>query len=221
MKPNVSAGARDTGRFGADAHDAARALIERIVAGGRVALVQRYMPAVEHDGETALVFIGGVFSHALRKRAILRADEIAPTIDDELGVATAMRAPDLVGPARASPAQRAFAERRARGGGAPFRHAVVRARRSARRRARLAAAARAGGGGAHPVPRTLKRRLRAPGGVRAGELRRPCGAPACRPAAQHRAPADRPLCHWYHRPASGAEKRAFAEGGLSNGRADP
>jgi len=111
VKPNVSAGARDTGRFGAGAHDAARALIERIVASGRIALVQRYMPAVERDGETALVFIGGSFSHALHKRAILRADEIAPTIDDELGVAIAMRAPDLVGPARASSAQRAFAER--------------------------------------------------------------------------------------------------------------
>lgn len=111
VKPNVSAGARDTGRFGAGAHDAARALIERILAGGRVALVQRYMPAVERDGETALVFIGGAFCHALHKRAILRADEIAPTIDDELGVAIAMRAPDLVGPARASSSQRALAER--------------------------------------------------------------------------------------------------------------
>src|SRR5208282_6580632 len=68
-------------------------------------------PAVERDGEAALVFIGGAFSHALHKRAILQADEVAPTIDDELGVATAMRAPDLVGPARASSVQRAFAER--------------------------------------------------------------------------------------------------------------
>jgi len=111
VKPNVSAGARDTGRFGTGAHDGARMLIERILASGRVALVQRYMPAVERDGEAALVFIGGAFSHALHKRAILQADEVAPTIDDELGVATAMRAPDLVDRGHASPEQRAFAER--------------------------------------------------------------------------------------------------------------
>ncbi len=70
VKPNISAGARDTGRFGRATHDEARALVARIQAGGRVALVEPYMAAVDEHGETSLVFLGGELSHVLRKRAV-------------------------------------------------------------------------------------------------------------------------------------------------------
>ena len=110
VKPIVSAGARDTGRFGPATHALARELIERLGASGRVALVQPYLPSVDTEGERAYVFMGGRYSHALRKHAVLRADEIAPTTEDELDVATAMLREDLVVAAEPDPLQLSFAE---------------------------------------------------------------------------------------------------------------
>jgi len=109
VKPNISAGARDTGRFGPAGQAAALALIERIRASGRVAMLQPYLSAIDDRGETALVFIGGRLSHVLTKRAVLRGEGIAPVADGELGVAAAMLEDDLVRPGSADPAQRALA----------------------------------------------------------------------------------------------------------------
>lgn len=110
VKPSVSAGARDTGRFGPETHRVAAELIEQIQTSGRTALVQPYMRGVDERGEAALVFFNGRFSHSLRKRAVLAADEIAPATDGELGVAVAMLADDLVVAGPCSAAERAFAE---------------------------------------------------------------------------------------------------------------
>lgn len=97
VKPSISAGGRETGRFGAASADAAARLIERIGAAGRTAMVQPYLGSVETGGETAVVMVDGQVSHVLRKGAMLRADEVAPVrLDDELGVAEAMYDPDLV-----------------------------------------------------------------------------------------------------------------------------
>ena len=111
VKPNISAGARDTGRFGRSAHPQAHALIARIHATGRVALVQPYMAAVESRGETALVFLAGRLSHVLRKRAVLAPDEVAPLAGGPLATAAAMLRDDLVSAGRADPAERALAGR--------------------------------------------------------------------------------------------------------------
>lgn len=109
VKPNVSAGARDTGRFGAGDLEAARALVDRIHAAGKVALVQPYLSTVEGDGETALVFLGGELSHVLRKRPVLRDRGVAPVAPGELQVAAAMLEDDLVTSGTADPDQEAFA----------------------------------------------------------------------------------------------------------------
>ena len=111
VKPAVSAGARDTGRFGPATHDQARALIERLGAAGRTAMVQRYLPGVETRGETALVVLGGEPSHVLRKRAVLRPDEQAPMRDDELGAAEVMYEDDLVTAGDATAAEHELAGR--------------------------------------------------------------------------------------------------------------
>ncbi|MFJ3963356.1 RimK family alpha-L-glutamate ligase [Streptomyces sp. NPDC090036] len=70
VKPAVSSGARDTARYEpgrrADAEHHARMLLDQ----GRTAMVQPYLPLVE-EGERALVFFGGTFSHAIRKRPLL------------------------------------------------------------------------------------------------------------------------------------------------------
>jgi len=111
VKPNISAGARDTGRFGPLAHGQAHALIASIQATGRVALVQPYMAAVDDRGETALVFLAGELSHVLRKRALLAPDEVAPLAEGHPPTAAAMLRPDLVTTAEAAPAERALAHR--------------------------------------------------------------------------------------------------------------
>lgn len=96
VKPSVSGGARDTGRFGPERQVESRHLIEQIHEGGRAAMVQPFQASVEDRGETALVFIDGEFSHSLRKRSVLRPDEVAPVRSTDLMVAEAMYDPDLV-----------------------------------------------------------------------------------------------------------------------------
>ncbi len=97
VKPTVSAGGRNTGRFGPAASDEAAALIERIGALGKTAMVQPYLSRVEGEGETAVVMVDGEVSHVLRKGAILAPDEVAPVrANDELGVAEVMYDPELV-----------------------------------------------------------------------------------------------------------------------------
>ncbi len=96
IKPTVSAGGRDTGRFAPPAHDQARALLASIQAAGKTAMVQPFVPTVEAAGETAVVCLDGEPSHVLRKLAVLRADEVAPVRDDALGAAEVMYDPGLV-----------------------------------------------------------------------------------------------------------------------------
>ena len=107
VKPNVSGGARETGRFSAPLHARALELVERIRDSGRVALVQPYLPAVDAHGETALVFLGGRFSHGLHKQPVLAPDEVAPMLPDG-GPAAAMVREDLVRAAEPTPQEIAF-----------------------------------------------------------------------------------------------------------------
>jgi hypothetical protein len=105
VKPAVSAGARDTGRFGPATHDEARHLIQRIGARGGTAMVQPYLPAADSAGETAVVFIAGEVSHVLHKKAVLAPDEVAPLRPGGIEAAEAMFDPDLVTAGAASDAQ--------------------------------------------------------------------------------------------------------------------
>lgn len=70
VKPTISAGSRDTGRF-ARSDPGALALAERIVGAGKVAMVQPAVPSVAEHGEVALVLIDGELAHAYRKGPIL------------------------------------------------------------------------------------------------------------------------------------------------------
>ncbi len=109
VKPAVSAGARDTGRFGPGAHAQALALIERLQRAGRTVMVQPYLASVDERGETALVYFAGELSHVLRKRAVLRPDEEAPLSDHVLAPAEVMWDDDLVSAGRATAAEVAVA----------------------------------------------------------------------------------------------------------------
>jgi hypothetical protein len=106
VKPTVSAGAKDSGRFSARTYDDALALVDRIHASGRTVMLQPYMSAVDTAGETAVVFLDGEPSHVLRKRAVLRPDEVAPVREtDAIGAAEAMYDPELVTAGEATDAE--------------------------------------------------------------------------------------------------------------------
>jgi glutathione synthase/RimK-type ligase-like ATP-grasp enzyme len=74
IKPAVSIASLDTGRYqmGDHAqHKLAAEHVHRLQQARRMIMIQPYMAQVDTEGETALVFLGGEFSHALRKGAIL------------------------------------------------------------------------------------------------------------------------------------------------------
>lgn len=94
VKPTVSAGSRDTQRYRRDQTFAAANHIGGLLDAGRCAMLQPYLDAVDTRGETALLYFDGIFSHAIRKAALLRPGE-APTDHTQLANAIAVRAPDM------------------------------------------------------------------------------------------------------------------------------
>jgi glutathione synthase/RimK-type ligase-like ATP-grasp enzyme len=87
VKPAISAGGRSSAWFEPAGAEAARSLLARIHAEGRTAMVQPYLGDAE---ETALVYIDGTYSHALRRRVPLPSAGERPVfyLDEELGRAT-------------------------------------------------------------------------------------------------------------------------------------
>jgi O-ureido-D-serine cyclo-ligase len=71
VKPSVGAGSRDTQRHGRKDLEAASAQAQRLLTAGRSVLLQPYLERVDRDGETALMYFGGRFSHAIRKGPLL------------------------------------------------------------------------------------------------------------------------------------------------------
>ncbi|MDX3193660.1 hypothetical protein PV458_35105 [Streptomyces sp. MN03-5084-2B] len=69
VKPSVGAGSRGAARFagGADAS----AHVAGLHAEGHTALIQPYQSSVDTSGELALVYLGGIYSHAFTKGAML------------------------------------------------------------------------------------------------------------------------------------------------------
>lgn len=101
VKPAVSCGAKNTARYDGPS-PAARDHAARLLAAGRTVMVQPYLPRVEAEGEVAVIYLGGVYSHAIRRGALLsrpglRSDQDAPLLD--------------VRPHQPSPAERALADR--------------------------------------------------------------------------------------------------------------
>jgi hypothetical protein len=71
VKPAISAGGRDTARYGAGDLVPARAHVGALHGQGRTVMVQDYMTAVDTEGEVKVTFIGGRFSHAIRLGPLL------------------------------------------------------------------------------------------------------------------------------------------------------
>lgn len=102
VKPTVSAGSIDTARHLPGARDGAAAHVARLHAAGRTAMAQPYLEGVEGArGETALVYIGGAFSHAVRK---------GPMLIPGLKVVGDLFVEEDIRPAEATDAERALGE---------------------------------------------------------------------------------------------------------------
>jgi len=77
VKPAVSAGSRDTQRHARTQVGPALTQAQRLLNAGRSVLLQPYLESVDTDGETALMFFAGRFSHAIRKGPILASGSTA------------------------------------------------------------------------------------------------------------------------------------------------
>ncbi len=71
VKPSISGGAKDTARYLPGERARALAHVARLVDAGRTAMVQPYQTSVDARGETALLFFGGAYSHAITKGPLL------------------------------------------------------------------------------------------------------------------------------------------------------
>jgi O-ureido-D-serine cyclo-ligase len=75
VKPAIGAGSRDAQRYRGGDTDEIVAHVRRLIDTGRSALLQPYLARVDAQGETALIYFAGRFSHAIRKGALLRTGE--------------------------------------------------------------------------------------------------------------------------------------------------
>ena len=107
VKPTVSAGSQDTGRYVLpEQRQLAEAHVARLIAAGRTVMIQPYLAAVDTAGETAVLFFpdaGGelTFSHAIRKGPMLSgpdngsidpgSEQITPRTPSEAELRTAER----------------------------------------------------------------------------------------------------------------------------------
>lgn len=99
VKPTVSAGSKDTARW--TTPEQVHAHSADLRAAGRTAMVQPYIASVDDEGETAVLSIGGTFSHAIGKGPLLRPGE---------GVQQDRDGREVISARRATPAQLAVAD---------------------------------------------------------------------------------------------------------------
>jgi hypothetical protein len=103
VKPAVSAGSKNTNRYVAGDHDdRATRHVRSLLDAGRTVMVQPYLDAIDTAGETALLYFGGEFSHAVRK---------APLLEPGMPFVTAAFKPESMQPREGTPAELAVAGR--------------------------------------------------------------------------------------------------------------
>lgn len=74
VKPAVSSGVRDIGRYttvSTQQRQAAITQVRNLLDEGRAVMLQRYVEEIDTHGEISLVFFNGLVSHAVEKRAVL------------------------------------------------------------------------------------------------------------------------------------------------------
>ena len=101
VKATIGAGSHGVQRFRRDA-DAAQRYVDELLNGGRHVMVQPYLAAVDTQGETGIVVLGGVAEYAFEKGAILTGETTS---------STGLYAEERITPRIASADERALAER--------------------------------------------------------------------------------------------------------------
>lgn len=82
VKPAVSAGSKDTMRYSVKTDlEAAGQHVDRLLAEERVVMIQPYFDSVDTIGETGMIFVNGVFSHAIRKGQMLHTGRGGDMVD--------------------------------------------------------------------------------------------------------------------------------------------
>ena len=82
IKPAVSAGSKDTGRYDlADPSHRELAIthVARLQQANRLVMIQPYLPAVDSYGETAALYIDRAYSHSIRKGPLLEGPDLGET----------------------------------------------------------------------------------------------------------------------------------------------
>ena len=100
VKPAIGAGSRDAARYARGEAGAALEHVERLIGAGRSVMLQPYLARVDAQGETAVLYLGGGFSHAIRKGPLLRRGA---------GLVEGLFAPEDIRPREAEPAELAVA----------------------------------------------------------------------------------------------------------------
>jgi hypothetical protein len=114
LKPTVGAGSKGAGRFdpngtgSSDPARAARAHLGALHEAGRTVMLQPYLSEVDSSGEAALIYLGGRFSHAITKAAMLAPAEVNAL---EPGYSRSLFVPERITPRRASGVEVDLADR--------------------------------------------------------------------------------------------------------------
>ena len=104
IKPTVGVGSIDTERYDLSANGDRRraaAHVERLHAAGRDVMIQPYLSGVDQKGESALLYLGGEYSHAIRKGPMLTAVDAGAHV---------LYRPEEITPRQATAAELAVAE---------------------------------------------------------------------------------------------------------------
>lgn len=109
VKPTVGRGAIDAERYRHDEHERALAHVRRLHADRRDVMIQPYVASIDGDGERALVFIDGEFSHAMTKAAMLNTPaDVRDALFRRRQMSVATGEPDAVAFAEAVMGEDAF-----------------------------------------------------------------------------------------------------------------
>lgn len=100
VKPAIGAGSRDAARYRHEDVEPALDHLQRLLAAGRSVLLQPYLARVDEQGETAALYLGGEFSHSIRK---------GPLLHHGAGLVEGLFAPEDIRPRAADSAERAVA----------------------------------------------------------------------------------------------------------------
>jgi O-ureido-D-serine cyclo-ligase len=100
VKPAIGAGSRDAARYARGESRQALGHVQRLLDARRSVLLQPYLPRVDTHGETAVLYLGGAPSHAIRK---------GPLLHRGAGLVEGLFAPEDIRPREAEPAELAVA----------------------------------------------------------------------------------------------------------------